>query len=571
MRALLLLLLLVVSLPAHALQPWRGGAVATQHALATEAAVAMLEKGGSAADAAVAAAFVLAVAAPYHSGLGGGGFAVVHEVSGKGTWALDFREVAPLAATRDMYLRDGKAVPALSRDGGLAVAVPGAVAGYLALHERAGKLSLKQVMAPALRVANEGFHVTPNYLRMASRREACLAEYGAGRVFLADDGKGGRKLPEVSARIRQPELAHTLHAISEGGAASFYTGRIARQLVEGVRKAGGILSMQDLVRYRVREVTPLMGTFRGHRIATFPPPSAGGVTLLQTLGVLERAFPEGTVRKSPELLHVYIEALRRAHLDRLRYMGDPAFNDLPITRLLSDAHLSAMLADIDRKAATRSEALIADVPGLKGLPPDTGKKNTSHLSVVDREGNAVVLTTTVNTWFGSCVMPEGTGVVMNNEMNDFTTQPWAPNAFGLVTGAHNAIEPGKIPLSSMTPTLVFQKDAPTQVLLALGSPGGSTIPTTVLQTLLAVVDHRMDVARAVSEGRLHHQLLPDEVRVDQFGLEPATFQALEALGHRMVQVDGAWGDAEAVYVDPASGLRTAASDPRGEGAAGGHH
>jgi len=569
----ILALILLLSLPAQALRPWRGGAVATQHPLATEAAVEMLRKGGNAVDAAVSAAFTLAVVGPYHSGLGGGGFAVVHEVrnGAPSTWALDYREVAPAAAHRDMYLREGKADPALSRDGGLAVAVPGAVQGYLTLHERAGVLSRATVMAPAIRAAQQGFVVTPNYVRMASRREACLARHeDAARIFLAPDGKGGVAVPPVGHVIRQPELATTLHAISVGGASSFYTGRIARQMVEGVKAAGGVLTLKDLASYRVRSPEPLEGSYRGHRIVTFPPPSAGGVTLLQTLAVLELAYPERVPYRTPESLHVMIEALRRAHLDRFQHLGDPAFNDLPLARLLSRGHAQELLSKIDRTRATPSSSLLPrGASGGRDPEPDTGRKNTSHLSVVDRHGNAVSLTTTVNTWFGSCVVPAGTGVVMNNEMDDFTTEPYAANAFGLVTGAPNAIAPGKIPLSSMTPTLVFQKDAPTSVMLAVGSPGGSTIPSTVLQTVINVVDHQMDVDRAVSAGRIHHQMLPDMVRVDTWGLEPATIQALEALGHT-VQHAGPWGDAEAVHVAPGTGLRTAASDPRGEGFAGGH-
>ncbi|MCI0671899.1 MAG: gamma-glutamyltransferase [Myxococcaceae bacterium] len=557
-------LLLLCALPAWAARPFRGGAVASAHSAASEAALQMLEKGGTAADAAVAAAFVLAVVGPYHSGLGGGGFALLHDAKSGESTALDFREVAPQKASRDMFVRDGAAVAELSQDGGLSVAVPGAVRGYLELHERAGRLPRRVVLAPAIRLAREGFRVTPKYLQLAEERADCLRKHAeAARLFLVPGKDGAAQVPPVGHLVRQPELARTLQGLVDRGAAAFYGGRVAQALAQSVQEAGGVLTEEDLSRYRTRPATPLAGSFRGHRVLTMPPPSAGGVALLQVLGVLEQAYPERVPWREPRALHVYIEALRRAYVDRVKYLGDPAFVDVPLARITSREHLGAMLASIDRERATPSAAL---------LPPRTAgpatsqpeRKNTTHVSVVDAAGNAVALTTTVNYAFGSCVVAKGTGVLLNDEMDDFAAVPGVPNVYGLVTGEANAVAPGKVPLSSMTPTLVFQKEDPKRVLLAVGSPGGSTIPTTVAQVVLNVVDHGMDVVRAVGQGRVHHQYLPDEVRVDTWGLEPSTAAALERMGHRLKRTE-AWGDAEAVRVDPRTGLRTAGSDPRNEG------
>jgi gamma-glutamyltranspeptidase/glutathione hydrolase len=547
----------------HAARPYRGGAVATAHPLASEAALKMLEKGGNATDAAVAAAFTLAVVGPYHSGLGGGGFALVHDASTGETRVLDFREVAPKAATRDMYVKDGKVVPGLSTDGALSVAVPGAVAGYLELLRKHGKLPPAVVMAPAIEAARKGFWVTPRYQQMADQRLECLRQDPeASRLFLVKNAEGQADVPPIGHLIRQPEMARTLTQLVQRGAKAFYSGPIARAIVETVKANGGILTLEDLSGYKTRSHTPLEGSYRGHRILTMPPPSAGGIAVLQVLGVLEKLRPQMSF-KDPEALHLYAEALRRAYVDRAKYLGDPAFVKIPLERLLSPGYIADMAGSIDPKKATVSASLL---PPKEGAPATTlpEKKNTTHISVIDKDGNAVALTTTVNYYFGSCLVAKGTGILLNDEMDDFAAQPWVPNAFGLVTGEANAIQPGKVPLSSMTPTLVFSQEDPKRVILSVGSPGGSTIPTTVIQVISNVLDHGMDVARAVGEGRVHHQYLPDELWVDQYGLEPATQAALEAKGHKVQRVP-AWGDAEAVYSDPRTNLRYAGSDPRNEG------
>ncbi|MBI3181455.1 MAG: gamma-glutamyltransferase [Myxococcales bacterium] len=578
MRRETLAFVLLLTVNTQAARPFRGGAVATAHPRATEAALAMLNRGGGATDAAVAAALVLGVAAPYHSGLGGGGFALVHEARSGITEVIDFREVAPKAATRDMYLREGKVAPGLSTDGALSVAVPGAARGYLELLGRKGRLKPAVVMAPAIQAARKGFWVTPKYRTIAQNRLDCLrADPEASRLFLRPGAQGVMEAPAVGELITQPELARTLEELSRRGPSAFYEGRVASAIESTVKEGGGILTSEDLASYRVRWRQPLEGSYRGHRVATMPPPSAGGLAVVQVLGVLERAGARGPSSREPAVLHTYVEAVRRAYVDRARYLGDPAFVEIPLPKLHSAEHISQMLASIDPSRATPSQKLLpAPLAADAGYTPWTDvlpgakaeRKNTTHVSVIDREGNAVALTTTVNYWFGSCLVARGTGVLLNDEMDDFAAAPMTPNTYGLVTGEANAIAPGKIPLSSMSPTLVFRKDDPKKAMLALGSPGGSTIPTTVIQVISNVLDGQMDVVRAVGAGRIHHQYLPDAILVDKFGLEPATLRALEALGHAVTRTDG-WGDAEAVLIDPATGLATAGSDPRNEGFASG--
>ncbi|MBU8894391.1 gamma-glutamyltransferase [Corallococcus sp. M34] len=573
----LALAVVLVSAAAWAARPYRGGAVATAYPPASAAALQMLERGGNAVDAAVAAAFVAAVVGPYHSGVGGGGFALVHDAKSGQTRALDFREVAPKGASRDMYVKDGRLVPGLSTDGALSVAVPGAVAGYLELLSAHGKLKPSVVLAPAIRLAREGFWVTPKYQQMATGRLQCLRkDPEAARIFLAPNAQGELDVPPIGYLVKQPDLARTLTQLTKAGAKAFYTGPVAQALVKTVKDNGGVLTAEDLAGYQTRQATPLEAAYRGHRVLTMPPPSAGGLAVLQVLGMMEQLRPQGVPYRDADSLHLYTEAVRRAYVDRAKYLGDPAFVEVPLARLVSPGHIADLAGSIDPKKATPSASLLPPVAGAatSTLPaqdagrmtPEPERKNTTHISVVDKDGNAVAMTTTVNYSFGSCLVAKGTGVLLNDEMDDFAAQPGVPNAYGLVTGEPNAIQPGKVPLSSMSPTFVFAKDDPKRILLAVGSPGGSTIPTTVIQVIGNVVDQGMDVTRAVAAGRLHHQYLPDELWVDKWGLEPATLAALEAKGHHIRRVD-AWGDAEAVYSDPRTNLRYPASDPRNEGAA----
>jgi gamma-glutamyltranspeptidase / glutathione hydrolase len=546
----------LLCLSSFAARPWSNGAVAAAHPMGSAAGKDILEAGGNAVDAAVAAAFTMAVVGPYHSGLGGGGFAVLH-LNGADA-SLDFRETAPRRASRDMFLVNGALDPVRATDGALAVAVPGAVKGYLELHAKYGKLSRAKVLAPAIRAALEGFVVTPKYKDLAKKREACLnADAEAARIFLRDG-----KVPELGVVIKQPELAKTLGALARQGDAAFYSGAIARAIATTLQSKGGVLSVEDLAEYRTAWRAPLEGRYRGHRIVTVPPPSGGGLTLLETFGILETHQAQGPASRQVDALHVFIEALRRAYADRGAWVGDPDFVEVPVERLLNPLALASVR--IDRARASTSSALPMESSGLDPL-----RKNTTHISVVDREGNAVALTTTINYYFGSCVVAKGTGVLLNDEMDDFAAQPGVPNTFGLVMGEANAIAAKKRPASSMTPTLVFMRGRDHEVLLAVGSPGGSTIPTTVMQVISNVVDGEFDVVRAVGRGRIHHQWWPDEVWVDADGLDPETQRALEAKGHTFRAMPG-WGDAEAVMVDPTTGLKSAASDPRNEGQASGY-
>lgn len=563
MRKLTVTAAILVATAAGSSPRYRGGAVATAHPVASRAAVSVLDQGGNAVDAAVAAALALGVVAQHDSGLGGGGFALVHDANGE--HLLDFREVAPKAATRDMYVKAGKVDPDLSLDGALSVAVPGAAKGYVELHRRFGKLPLAKVAAPAIAAAKKGFAVTPELSDAILERKACLAKDSeAARIFLTREGQA----LAPGALLVQADLGKTLELLVKEGDAPFYKGRIAQAAVESLKSRGGILTLEDLAAYQTRERQPLEGSYRGHRVVTMPPPSAGGLIVLQTLGVLERRATAPLASRDPATLHLYLEALKRAFVDRFHFLGDPAFTPVPVDVLLSPASLDKLAASIDpRRAATSKELMTPAARSAAAADAGLqGRKHTSHLSVVDKDGSAVALTTTVNYTFGSCIVAKGTGVVLNDQMDDFAAAPDAPNAYGLVQGAANFIAPGKIPLSSMSPTLVFQKGRPKDVLLAVGSPGGSTIPTTVVQVISHVIDAKLDVAQAVSLGKVHHQLLPETVRLDATAVDPKTGAALEALGHQLNRT-GPWGNPQAVMVDPQTGLRSAASDPHREGLA----
>jgi gamma-glutamyltranspeptidase/glutathione hydrolase len=468
-----------------------------------------------------------------------------------------------------MYLDEkGDVVPGKSTDLGPSIAVPGAVAGYLELLRAAGTLDRKVVLAPAVRLAKQGSWVTPRYASRAKSRLACLrADPEAARIYLRPGEGGLADVPKIGTRLPMPDLAATLERISSRGEKAFYSGEVARAVADSSRRAGGILSLEDLAGYRPLWREPLEGSYRGHRILTMPPPSAGGVAVVQTLAALEKRFPERLPYRTPDAIHAFVEILRRVYADRNRYLGDPGFVRIDLAALTSGEYAGKLVAGIGQKATPSTEVLPAPPEAVQsGAGAFEERKQTAHVSVVDRQGNAVALTTTINYYFGSCVVAKGTGVLLNDEMDDFTAKPFVPNIYGLAMGESNAIAPGKRPASSMSPTLVFQKGQPDRILLAVGSPGGSTIPTTVIQTVSNVVDQGMDVGRAVAWGRVHHQYLPDAIWVDPEGLEPATIQALEALGHKIRPTEP-WGDAEAVMVDPETGLRYAASDPRNEGQA----
>lgn len=567
MRLLATILTLLLALPAAALPAvGREGMVATAHPAATEAGVAMLRQGGNAVDAAVAAAFALAVVEPYSSGIGGGGFALVR--FGEELAFLDFRETAPARAHRDMFLRDGAPVPELSRDGPLAVAVPGAVAGYLALHERWGGLDRETVLAPAIRLAEEGFPVSDRYRHYAAwRLEALRRDPEASRIFLVP-GEEGPEAPPLGHRIVQPELAATLRAIAARGAAGFYRGEVARRLAADMEARGGLVDVADLAGYRVVWRDPLVGSYRGHAIATAPPPSAGGQVVLTALQVLE-TLPDGLPWHDSETIHLYVEALKRAFADRALF-GDPAFVDVPVRALVSPERARRIAASIGTRATPAARVPPAQGTDLAAAPRPAmaeGGMDTTHLSVVDAAGNAVSMTTTVNYSFGAAIVAKGTGVLWNDEMDDFSIAPGVPNVYGVVGSEANAVAPGKRPVSSMAPTIVFAgPDTRAPVRLVVGAPGGPTIPTTVIQAIANHLAWGMSIDRAIGTGRLHHQHLPDVIWVEPFALDAATIRLLRLRGHRLEQREP-WGNATAIAVDPATGVRTGAADPRGIGTA----
>jgi gamma-glutamyltranspeptidase/glutathione hydrolase len=536
------------------------GMVATAAGEASRVGAELLRAGGNAVDAAVGAAFVLAVVEPWSSGIGGGGFALVR--FDDGVAFLDFREVAPAAATETMFLRDGRPDPLLSRDGPLAVAVPGAVAGYLALHERYGRLPRARVLEPAIRLAREGFPVNERYRRLASwRREVLAADPEAARIFLVDG-----EVPPLGHRVVQPDLADTLRAIAEEGAGAFYTGPIGKRLAADVAERGGILTAEDLAGYRPRWREPLEGRFRGHRVITAPLPSSGGVILLSLLAAREAIAP-GTPRHHPAALHVELEAAKRAYADRA-LLGDPDFLKAdPTSALLAPGRWADLVAGFgEARAASAERVRPGEGTQLAAAPPAAppGGDDTSHLSVVDAAGNAVSLTTTVNYAWGAGIVAGGTGVLLNDEMDDFSIAPGVPNVYGVPGSRANAVAPGKVPLSSMAPTLVL--DGAGRLRLVVGSPGGSRIPAIVAAAIVNHLDHGADVWTALALGRVHHQHRPDVTFVEPFALEPATATALRIRGHVLRETEP-WGNATAVAIDPDTGVRTGAADPRGAGAA----
>jgi gamma-glutamyltranspeptidase/glutathione hydrolase len=527
-------------------------AIATAHPLATAAGYEILKRGGNAFDAAVAAAAVLGVVEPYSSGLGGGGFWLLHRAEDAREVMVDARETAPAAVKPEQYIdANGKPIPGATRRGGLAVAIPGAPAGIDHVARRYGKLPLSATLAPAIRYAREGFPVDPRYAELAKLRERYLHE-GRGTSIFLDRGHA----PQRGYVLRQPQLAATLERLAREGASAFYSGDIAAQLVSAVNAAGGVWQRADLEQYRVIERAPIRFTYRGARITTAALPSAGGIALAQTLGMLER-FAPGSPRDA-QYAHLVVEALRRAFHDRARYLGDSDFAPVPLARLLDRGYIAARAVSIDTEHATPSDALAREAPR-------TGEsRNTTHLSVVDEAGNRVAATLTINLLFGAGIVAGDTGVLLNNEMDDFTVAEAVPNAFLLHGAPANAIAPGKRPLSSMTPT--FVEDA--RGVLVLGSPGGSRI---VSQVLLAILEYlhapEVDLDRIAAMPRYHHQYWPDRVEIEPDGFPPAWREALTAKGHTLHVGRRKWGNMQLVFKARESGIAQAASDPRGAGIA----
>jgi len=499
--------------------PAEHGMVVSAQALATHVGVDVLRRGGNAIDAAVAVGYALAVVYPAAGNLGGGGFMTLRLADGRKTF-IDYREKAPLAATPDMYLdADGNVIKGRSTDGHLAVGVPGSVAGLEYARARYGKLPRAALLAPAIRLAEAGFTLAPRDIELFEAASTALARDPASAAIFLHHGA-----PYAAGeRLVQKDLGRTLRAISARGARGFYQGAVGAAIVASSRKGGGLLTQADLDQYEAREMAPIECDYRGYHVITAPPPSSGGVVICEMLNILEGYPLDALGFHSAQAIHFQIEAMRHAYFDRNSYLGDPAFVSNPIARLTDKAYAEQIRATIDPQKAGVSAELAPGVAPREGL-------NTTHYSIADRWGNAVSVTTTLNEWFGARVTAGGTGVLLNDEMDDFTAKIGAPNLFGLVQGEANAIAPGKRPLSSMSPTIISKDDRP---VLVIGTPGGSQIITVVLLAILNVIDYGMDIQEAVDAPRFHHQWLPDVTFVEQFALSPDTRRLLEAAGYRL--------------------------------------
>jgi gamma-glutamyltranspeptidase/glutathione hydrolase len=546
--ALLLLVAARIAVGAEAPKP-PVAAIASAYPLASEAGFEILAAGGNAFDAAVAVSAALSVVEPRGSGLGGGGFYLLHRSSDGHEVFIDAREVAPAAATRDMYLGpDGKPIEGLSTSSALAAGIPGEAAAFAHLASKYGRLPLKRSMQPAIRLAREGFAVYPRLVDDLTRKKPALERSpDARRIFLYQG-----EVPAAGHILKQPELARSLAVVADKGADGFYQGAFADRLVAGVRRLGGIWTREDLANYRLVEREPLRGSYRGARIVTAPPPSSGGIALLDALNILDGfdlARLDSVTRK-----HVILESLRRVHRDRAEYLGDPAFVNIPVERLLSPYYAAGQRASIRLDRATPSDLL----PGYIG--DSSSGTSTTHFAVLDREGNRVAATITLNAWFGTGLVIPGTGILLNNQMDDFAIKPGEPNMYQLVGAEANRIEPGKRMLSSMTPTFVETDKG----IAILGSPGGSFIPSMILLGTLNWLEGA-DANGIVTAPRIHHQYQPDLVFAEAKGLTDDERRALEARGHKIRDWPATIGNMQVITWDYATAKVVAASDPRGAG------
>lgn len=549
MKRLLFLLLLPPLLFAGEAKP-PAAAIATAHPLATAAGMEILATGGNAFDAAVAVSAALAVVEPYSSGIGGGGFWLLHRADDGFETMLDGREKAPLTASRDMYLDEkGAVIPGLSMNGPLAAGVPGEPAALDHLARHYGRLPLSKTLAPAIRLAREGFPVTEHYRRMTGFRLEVLRRYPeSATIFLKEN-----EVPPLGYRIKQPGLAHTLEAMARKGAKGFYQGKVGAALLKASRKAGGIWQQKDFDEYRVIEREPIRFRYHDLEITSVAPPSSGGVALASMFNILER-YPLEKMSKV-QRSHLMIEAMRRAYRDRAEFLGDSDFVKVPLKRLTSEKHAATLAASILMDSATPSSELPAVVPPPQG-------DHTTHFSILDKEGNYVSATLSINYPFGSGFVAGNTGVLLNDEMDDFSAKPGVPNAYGLVGAEANAIAPGKRMLSSMSPTFVTGPDG----VAILGTPGGSRIITMVLLGVLEFADGKGPEAW-VARPRFHHQYLPDKVFYEANAFSEKEAAELTAMGHTLERAEGTWGNMQTVLWQKKINRVEAASDPRVEGMA----
>ncbi|HWG21470.1 MAG TPA: gamma-glutamyltransferase [Terracidiphilus sp.] len=544
-------------LPWHGEQPVRAthGMVVSVHHLASDAGVEILRQGGNAVDAAVATAFALAVVHPIGGNIGGGGFMLLRAHDGRATF-INFREKAPLAATETMFQdAKGNVIPGASLTGYRAIATPGSVAGLAYAERKYGKLGLVRVMAPAIRLASEGFQIS--YEEASDLADPRLAEFADSRRVFQRDGHFYR----TGDTFRQPELARTLQRVA-ADPDDFYHGKMAQELVDELHKGGALLTLEDFARYDVVELQPIVGSFHDYTILTSPPPSSGGVTLLSALNILEGYDLSKLGDRTPASMHLIVEAFRRAYMDRAEYLGDPDYNRIPVDNLISKAYAAAWRAGIAADAATPSAALRRPEGFLPAAPATAGQRiespDTTHFSVVDREGNAVSVTTTLNNDFGSAVTAGTLGFLLNDEMDDFDAKTGIPNRFGMIQGPANAIAPGKRPLSSMTPTIVLQHG---ELRFVLGSPGGARVASTVGNIFLSVTQSGLNIQEAVDAPRFHHQYRPDRLDLEP-GFSAATRRALRARGYALNESRHHWSDGECIAIDPKTGELLGGHDHR---------
>ncbi len=528
----------------------RQGMVASQEALATQIGVDILKQGGNAVDAAVATGFALAVTLPRAGNLGGGGFMLVHLAEQNQTIAIDYRETAPARATETLFLdKHGDVDRNKATFSHAAVGVPGTVAGLTHALEAYGTLPLRQVMQPAIRLAKEGIIVTDDLADSLKRRRDIIEIFPeTRRIFLKQDGSHY----QAGERFSQPDLAWSLEQIAQEGADAFYRGDIAKKITAEMEANGGLITADDLAHYRIMEREPVRGRYRDYEILSMPPPSSGGIAILQILNILKEDDLDTSGHNSAATIHLMAEAMKRAFADRSRLLGDPDFVEIPVERLLSEPYAKQLRAQIGTRATPSEEIL-----SLTDLTSES--RDTTHFSVMDKDGNIVSNTYTLNFSYGSGIVAEGTGILLNNEMDDFSAKPGSANAYGLLGNAANKIEAGKRPLSSMSPTIVLKDGTP---FLATGSPGGSRIITTVLQILLNIIDHDMNPMSATAATRIHHQWLPDVIRVED-GISPDTIRLLEQKGHKVEEGDAMGATQTIMHYD---GVFYGAADPRRRGA-----
>jgi gamma-glutamyltranspeptidase/glutathione hydrolase len=531
--------------------------VVSVHHLAADAGVEIMREGGNAIDAAVATGFALAVVHPAAGNIGGGGFMLIRLHAGKATF-IDYREKAPLAATADMYLdAKGNVVPDLSTVGYKSIGVPGSVAGMAYAEKKYGRLDLKKVMQPAIRLARDGFVLSTE--EAAELHDKTLAEFPESKRIFQRNGN----YYQPGEFLRQPDLARTLERIADNPD-SFYRGDLAKEIARVIRKNGGLITERDLAAYEVKEREPVTGTYNGYTVISSPPPSSGGVALIEALNILEGYNLSRLSDRTPPEMHFIVEAYRRAYMDRADYLGDPDFATIPVAQMIDKRYAAAWRKGIEEDQATPSASLQRPA-GFLPPPPKAEKTpdhvNTTHYSVVDPDGNAVSVTTTLNNSFGSAATAEGLGFLLNDEMDDFAAKMGVPNLYGLIQGPANAIAPGKRPLSSMTPTIVLQNG---KLRFVLGSPGGARIITTVANIFLSAADEGLNIQQAVDAPRFHHQYLPDKLYLEP-GFSDSTKAGLQAMGYPLSggePDDRVWSDGECIAVNPKTGMLEGGQDHR---------